>query len=343
MTDGPDLRPREAWERYIDRKRPERTEHSMKSIYYRIRLFVEWCEDQGIDRVSELNGWHFEQYETERRSRDLAVMTLGKEMGTIRRFVEYLERIEAVDDGLSEKVPNIHIPKEARSSDKKLAAEEALPLLDYYREHERGTRHHAFLELAWSTAARLGALRGLDRRDFDAEEQLIEFKHRPETDSPLKNKTEGERVVGLPPEVAEAVQDYIKGDRWDKRDDNGREPLLTSREGRMGMNSVRRMSYQVTQPCSYGKCPHNHEIPTCDFREPNHESKCPSSRSPHQIRTGSISWQLDCGVPIKVVAERANVAIKTLKNHYDKTEPRKRMERRRRPHLDKLSYDPDHE
>ena len=313
----------------------------MKAIYYRIRLFVEWCEDQGIDRVSELNGWHFEQYETARRGRDVTVMTLGKEMGTLRRFVEYLERIEAVDDGLSGKVPDIHIPKDAKSSDKKLAADDALRLLDYYRNHEQGTRLHALLELAWSTAARLGALRALDRQDFDADEQLVEFNHRPETGTPLKNKSDGERVVGLPAETADAVAVYLDGDRWDTRDDHGREPLLTTREGRPSVNTVRVFCYQVTQPCNYGDCPHNHEIPTCDFREPNHESKCPSSRSPHQIRTGSISWQLDCGVPIDIVAERANVARKTLEQHYDKTEPRERMEQRRRPHLEKLSFEPE--
>jgi site-specific recombinase XerD len=337
VTDGPDFKPREAWRRFVDRKRVETTEQSVKAYYYRLRLFVDWCEDVGIDRVDELSGWHFAQYETARRGRDISPLTLSKEMGTLRRFIEYLERIEAVEDGLSKKVPDVRVPKDAKSSDTKLDVADASMLLDYYRTYERGTRGHAFLELAWSTGARLGALRALDRRDFYPDERYVEFRHRP-PDTPLKNKTDGERVVGLTPEVVDAVQDYLTGDRWDKRDENGREPLLTSRQGRPGINTIRRMSYNVTLPCNYGHCPHGQEIEECEYRQPNHASKCPSSRSPHQIRTGSISWQLDCGIPMEVVSERANVARKTLENHYDKSSPRERMERRRRHHLDKLTF-----
>ncbi|MDG5778947.1 site-specific integrase [Haloarculaceae archaeon H-GB2-1] len=339
MTEGPDFTPREAWSRFVDRKRVETTEQSAEAYFYRLRLFVEWCEDEQIDNVDDLTGWHFAEYETARRGRDISILTLDKEMGTLRRFIEYLERIEAVEDGLAEKVPEVRVPRDAKSSDTKLDVSAANRLLDYYRSHGRGTRGHAFLELAWHTGARLGALRALDRHDFYPDEQYIEFRHRPESDTPLKNKTEGERVVGLTPDVVDAVQEYIDGDRWDKRDEHGREPLLSSRQGRPGINTIRRMSYQVTLPCNYGECPHGQEIAECDYREPNHESKCPSSRSPHRIRTGSISWQLDCGIPIEIVSERANVARRTLEHHYDKTSPRERMERRRRHHLEKLSFD----
>jgi integrase len=341
VSDGPDFRPREAWSRYVDRKRVERTDQSVKAVFYRLRLFVEWCEDEGIDRVGDLSGWHFAEYETARRGRDISVLTLSKEMGTLRRFIEYLERIEAVDDDLSEKVPQVRVPKEAKSSNVKLDVPDAERLLDYYRSHARGTRGHAFLELAWNNAARLGALRALDRRDFYPDEQYVEFRHRAESDTPRKNKTDGERVVGLTEDVVDAVSDYLDGERWDKRDEHGREPLLTSRQGRPGINTIRRISYHMTLPCNYGECPHGQEIPKCDYREPNHESKCPSSRSPHQIRTGSISWQLDCGIPIEIVSERANVARRTLEYHYDKSTPRERMERRRRHHLEKLSFQPE--
>jgi len=148
MTQGPDFTPREAWSRFVDRKRVETTEQSVEAYFYRLRLFVEWCEDQGIDRVDELSGWHLAEYETARRGRDISPLTLDKEMGTLRRFVEYLERIEAVDEGLSEKVPDVRVPREAKSNDTKLDVSDASILLDYYRNHERGTRGHAFLELA---------------------------------------------------------------------------------------------------------------------------------------------------------------------------------------------------
>lgn len=51
-----DLSPRDAWQRYLDRRRPETTEESMETYHYRLKLFVEWCEAEGIATVSELSG-----------------------------------------------------------------------------------------------------------------------------------------------------------------------------------------------------------------------------------------------------------------------------------------------
>ncbi|GAA0272257.1 tyrosine-type recombinase/integrase [Halobacterium noricense] len=335
-----DLTPREAWQRYIDRRRPESTDHSMKTYYYRLKQFVEWCERQQIERVSELDGWTFENYETHRAGEGLAPVTLNGEMKDLRLFVEYLERIEAVEDGLSDR---IHIPKVSdneASSDKKLATEDAKPLLEYYRRYDKGSRSHALLEVFWNTGARLGALRALDVRDYHSDEQYLEFVHRPESDTPLKKKVNGERPVALSDAAADALDAYlVSDDRWDKHDDHGREPLFTSRLGRPGQNTVRCWSYLATLPCLHSECPHGRKRETCEFTERNKASQCPSSRSPHQIRTGSITYQLDSGLPPEVVATRVNASVETIKKHYDKATPRQRMQRRRRRYVDRLEFD----
>lgn len=64
-----------------------------------------------------------------------------------------------------------------------------------------------------------------------------------------------------------------------------------------------------------------------------------SSRSPHHIRTGSITWHRDRGVPKEVTAERANASEGIVDVFYDKASKRERMDFRRRPHLDKLEID----
>jgi site-specific recombinase XerD len=151
-----ELSPREAKERYLDRRRPETTEESMKTYHYRLKLFVEWCQAEGIDRVCELNGWDFECYETYRRGHDLSPVTLRGEMQTLLNFIEYLERIEAVKGGLSEKIDPPATTREQESSDAKLATDEAHRLLDYFREHQHGTRRHVLLELFWHTGAAHG-------------------------------------------------------------------------------------------------------------------------------------------------------------------------------------------
>jgi hypothetical protein len=97
--------------------------------------------------------------------------------------------------------------------------------------------------------------------------------------------------------------------------------------------------YQATQPCLYRACPHEKERETCEWTEYTQASKCPSSRSPHRIRTGSITWQLNIGMPPAVVAERVNATTQTIKQHYDKESPLREMEARRRPFVDEMDLE----
>jgi hypothetical protein len=97
--------------------------------------------------------------------------------------------------------------------------------------------------------------------------------------------------------------------------------------------------YLGTLPCLHSPCPHGNDPETCDYVDYSKASKCPSSRSPHQVRTGSITWQLNRGVPIEVVAERVNTSVRTLKRHYDQPTKREELEERRRQYVDRLNFD----
>uniref|UniRef100_A0A8A2VKK2 Tyrosine-type recombinase/integrase n=2 Tax=Haloterrigena alkaliphila TaxID=2816475 RepID=A0A8A2VKK2_9EURY len=334
------MSPREAWQRYLDGRRTEITDESAATYHYRLKLFVEWCERNEIETVSELTGWVLDQYESARSGEGVAATTLHNEMETLQSFVEYLERIEAVDDGLADRVNIPDVPDDEKSRETKLAADRALPLIRHYRSNERaGSRNHALLEVAWHTGARLGGMRALDLRDFDASEQTLEFVHRPETDTPLKNKRHGERIVALRDGVAKTLRQYIQSDRWDKHDEHGRQPLFASLQGRPSTNTMRAWMYAATFPCVRGSCPHGHDPETCEFRSHTHASKCPSARSPHHVRTGSITWHQDRGVPREVTAERVNASQDVIDRYYDKATKRERMELRRRPHLEKLEIE----
>ena len=88
---------REAWQRYLDARSPETTSQSQKTYHYRLKLWVEWCEENDVDTVSELNGWVFETFKQDRAGADLAPTTLQGEMQTLKNHVQFLERIEAVE------------------------------------------------------------------------------------------------------------------------------------------------------------------------------------------------------------------------------------------------------
>jgi len=345
VADGgnvPDLSPREARERWLNKLRVSKSEATVSSYHYRTKHFVEWCEDNGIDAVADVTGWELESFETHRREQGLKPVTLSKELLTLRNFLRYCARIELVDEDLPEKVVPPDVPRMDHVDETRLHQHDAKALLEFFREHAdprvRHGRDHVMLALMWYTGARLGAIRGLDLGDYDPDAQCVEFYHRPREDTPLKNGTGGERVVGLPDVVCETVDAYIEDGRHDIHDDYGRPPLITSQVGRPNKNTIRQWTYLATLPCQHSECPHGNERDTCEFVDYSKASQCPSSRSPHQIRTGSITWQLNRGIPPQVVAKRVNTSVRVIKKHYDKPDKFEEMEERRREHLDDLTF-----
>lgn len=335
----PDLSPREATERWLGKLRVSKADSTVSAYWYQLKHFVEWCESEGIDPISEVTGWDIETYETLRRNQNLAIVSLNKEMGTLKNFLEYCARVELVDESLPDKVVPPDVPAEAQVDKTRLHTDDAKALLNHYAEHDYGSRAHALLALEWYVGARLGGIRGLDLSNYDSDREYLEFLHRPDEETPLKNGPDGERAVGLPGEVCDILNAYIEQNRHEKFDDYGRSPLLTSQVGRASENSIRAWTYLATVPCLHSPCPHGNDPETCDYLDYTTGSQCPSSRSPHQVRTGSITWQLNRGVPIEVVAKRVNTSVRVLRRHYDQPTPLEELENRRRKHIDRLDFD----
>jgi site-specific recombinase XerD len=340
MSSAPDLSPREAVERWLDRQRVDKREQTVSAYWYRLKHFVEWCEENDVETVGELDAWNVETYETYRRGKELAPITLEKELGTLKSFFEYISRFDPVTDALPEWVEPPSAERHEQVSDKRLAADRARSLLATYRDGGEGqyTREHVFLELAWYTCARLGGLRGLDVDDVDLQAGIVRFKHRPDTGTPLKKGIETERPVRIPRPVATAIGHYRRRRRRDVVDDHGRRPLFTTERGRISLTSLRAVSYYATVPCRHTECPHGNDQETCEYWGRRASSGCPSSRSPHQVRTGAITWHRTRGVPVETVAEKAGTSPGTIRLHYDVPSEEDLMSRQD-PHLDKLTFD----
>jgi site-specific recombinase XerD len=342
----PALSPREARDRWLDKIRVDRTESTLSTYHYRLKLFCEWAEENGIEDVDDITGWDIESYEAHRRSQKPTALTLNKEFGTLQNWLEYLERIEVVEEGLAEKVVPPDVPKDELSSDVKLDQRDAIRLLQYFRTTPEvyASRNHVLLELMWNVGARAGALASLDLQDMKATDdgtRYLHFVNRPETGTRLKKGPDGERPVFLSQQVWEALDHYVEHDRHDQYDEHGRAPLLASESGRPTPGTIRDWTYLATLPCQHSACPHDKDPETCEYKEYAQASGCPSSRAPHHVRTGSITWQRNRGIPAEVVAERVNSSVDTIEQHYDKEDPVEEMIQRRQPYLDALDIDPE--
>lgn len=337
--DPSDLGIQEAVDRFMRKRATDATDRTLRSYRSRLTPFVDYCQEMGIETLGELRPYDIDEYDLQLRERDLAPTTIKGHLTTIRVFLKYAVEIGAVTETLPDAVSPPSLDADTESSDERLAPDDAEQALSFFRGSREyfGVPMHAFLEVAWHTGARMGSIRGLDLSDYDSDDGVLAFRHRKSTDTPLKNKTEGERLVGITDEVCGALDTYIARERSDKRDDHGRRPLYCGRQGRPSFATLRAWSYQATQPCLWTECPHGRRRPTCEWTERSHASKCPSSRSPHRIRTGSITWQLNRGLDIETVATRVNAAPSTIRRYYDAATQEEEFAERRQSveqHLD---------
>lgn len=333
------MSPSDAAERWLSKRSTELRDQTLRDYGYRIERFVEFCDGEEIDSMRGLTPWLVDQFDAERRG-DLAPITVRNHNKTIKDWLEWCETVGVCSDGVSDA---LEVPDVARSdhvSDVRLEPDDARRLLETWRSGPNsGTKHHVTLELLWHVGCRMGGLRAVDLSDVDRDAGVLELRHRPELGTPLKRGEQGERDVGLREPVADVLEKWIDAYRPTARDDHGREPLLATRQGRVATSTLRDWSYYATAPCRYESCPHDREQSTCDWFQTTSATECPSTRSPHQIRSGAITWMRHQGFGVERVARRVNSSVRMIKKHYDLASEREEFENREAEQLEKLTFE----
>jgi site-specific recombinase XerD len=364
----PDLEPTapdRAFEIWMQQQQ-DSAESTLQSYRYRVRPFIRWLQQNGIDNLNDVTTRDIKEFQAERRG-DRQRNTLNNQWGTIKQFLQYCYELNAVTEDVILAVDVPDLSKDDRVNTEKLIADRAQDILENLERFRYASREHVLFLLLWRTTMRIGAIYSLDLDDIyldeddrdrlrqellsqgfathvvdgileDVELPIIYPRHQPDTETPLKNGGDGERVINIADWVGDTIQDYIDVNRHDIEDGNGRRPLLTSKkgDGRLSKSAMRNWVYILTQPCEFGApCPHDRDPETCDAREHGYGSLCPSSRSPHKIRTGAITHHRDQGWSIADIADRANTSEELIQGVYDQPEELIRGAHRR-SNLDKL-------
>jgi site-specific recombinase XerD len=324
-----DLPPRAAVERFLARRQEDNADSTIRSYTNRLQTFVEWAEERGLDSMADLDGWLIDEYAHALKASDNATVTAKGKLMVLKQLLKYCATLDVVDPELAESVEIPSLSREEESDDTMLEAPEAFALLDYFRNSTRvrGTCRHLALELMFHIGGRISCFRALDLDDWYPDDRILKFRNRPPTR--LKDGVKHERNVLVTEEVADVIDFWIARERPQKRDDEGRKPLLSTYRGRASSATIQTWAYQATLPCLHGPCPHGRERESCEWTHRDSASKCPSSRSPHAIRTGSITWQLNNGLDYVTVAKRVAATPETIRRYYDKPDHEAELERRR--------------
>jgi site-specific recombinase XerD len=207
--------PRDAVDLYIDTRQSDLSKSTIENQRYRLNSFVEFCETNGIETLDQLTGRHLHEFRVWRRDGEsehygpVNNVTLQGILQTLRVFLEFAASIDAVESGMRERVLLPEIDPEDERRDELLEADRAEDILEHLSRYRYASREHVILALLWHTGMRLGSLRALDVDDFDPSEPCLKLRHRPATETPLKNGRAAERDISLGSEYAQMVREYI--------------------------------------------------------------------------------------------------------------------------------------
>lgn len=330
-TNGDGTSAREALDLYLDTRRTDVSEQTLKAHRYRLGHFVRWADERNITDMANVDGKDLHEYRLWRREDgNLNTVSLHTQLSTLRVFLKFCERIEVVEDGLYDKlvVPSLTDGEDQR--DTILAPDHATDALTYLRQYEYASADHVLLLLLWRTGMRVGAVHSLDVDDYDREKARLHVAHRPQGGTTLKMGQDGERIVSLSSQVTVVLNDYLDHTRDQVTDEHGREPFIVFSNTRTAKSTLRQHVHRCTEPCVWSnECPHDRDIESCDAVGYGPVVDCPSSRPPHDVRRGAITHMLTEDVPKQVVSDRANVNEEVLEKHYDIRSEETKAEQRR--------------
>lgn len=323
------LEPKEAERLWRESREHELAESTLQLQGYHVSQFTDWLiEERDVDDLRDLSGRTVHRFKLSIQG-DLKQNTVAQRVSTVVRFLQFCASIDAVAPHVPEQV---ELPKRnGEPRTESLEPETAKNALSYLQKFAYADKMHTLLALTWHTGLRTGTLRSLDVKDVEEAHNRLRLRHRPETDTPLKNGETAERYVSLSPEIMEVLTDWIDHNRPDVKDDHGRRPLFATDQGRASVNTLRRWFEGATRPCVYGEgCPHGKDPSDCRATETLKKAKeCPSSISGHPVRRGAITEFLRKDVPETVVSDLMNVSKDVLDDHYDVRSEDEKAEQRR--------------
>src|SRR6056297_620787 len=103
-TDKDDLEPIEpgtAQELFLEHKATDCTDATVQNHRYRLKHFLEWCDEEGIDNLNDLSGRDLQRYRLWLANKeDLNALTMKNMTSGFRVFLKWAGSMEAVPEDL---------------------------------------------------------------------------------------------------------------------------------------------------------------------------------------------------------------------------------------------------
>lgn len=230
---------------YLDTNPWDVQPNTLTAYRGRLKHFQAFCtvhdiEDLGNVRPNTLD--EFQNYLREASSLE-ATSSIKGCLAALRKFLQYCERRGVFDHGFHKLVILPTVSKHEGQDERWLARESTEEIVDHLETYRLFTKEHVVWAILAETRIRQSTLYALDLDDYDAEERYLTVVNREETGTRLKNGYRAERELSISKDAARTIDGYIQENRNAVTDDHGREPLVTTRNGRLQKSTIRQYVY----------------------------------------------------------------------------------------------------
>lgn len=159
MTDGDldPVTPTEAVDWYLEHRRDELRIATRRTHRSALGIFLDWTDKATLTNLNDLGGRELMAFKTWRKAEpDVNTISLNGTLAVVQRFLRFWETIEAVEEGLAEKVPLPNVPPDEEVRTDIPESEAVEPIKKYYRRFEYASRRHAEFELVDEVGIRRG-------------------------------------------------------------------------------------------------------------------------------------------------------------------------------------------
>lgn len=317
---------------FLEYKRETQKPSTARAYKFPTKSLIEFAATRNVTVPGDLtkglvNAW------IDQRRQEVKPITVRNNAKHIRVYLKWLAQRDLTEWGIHEKLSIPDVSDRGDVNEDTISADRAESILDYLDTYHYATTYHALFYTMWHTGCRISGAISLDVEDFHVDPyggNALKFNNRPETETPLKNKSKSEREVNISDGLKEVLNDYVNGHRHNVSDEYGRNPLFTTPNGRVYRQHSYKNIVAITRPCVVtNECPHDREIDECEAAmKKKQAASCPSSTTHHPIRKGAISHHLNEGWPKEKLSDRVDVSVDVLEKHYDlRSEERKRQNR----------------
>jgi site-specific recombinase XerD len=161
------IEPEAALELYLKDKKQQSAQSTIRSHKSRLGHFTDWCHEESINNMNGLSARKLHEFRIWRRSdpRDPNNVTMKTQLDTLRVFIRWCESIDAVPEGLAEKILSPDLDKHENEKDELLDPEVGDEILEHLQKYRYGTREHVVFVLIWRCLLRRGGMATIDTGD----------------------------------------------------------------------------------------------------------------------------------------------------------------------------------